>query len=100
MAKESTVARESRVNQLNEVSRVSTRRLIKGWASTYAPKSQSVKVGDWLRENQFHVNDSELEGIGNTTFRDYGRERDRFYYLDTFIRDAIDAGYDSIRRKR
>lgn len=99
MARESTVARESGAQPLNAVSRVLTRRRISGWANTYAPKNLRVNVGDWLKENEFNVSDDDLAEIGTTTFKDYGSERDRLYFLDTFLRDAVEEGFRSIKRR-
>lgn len=100
MAKETTVARESGVSSLNtrNAQTNSTRRL-KGWNNTYAPKNKSVKVLDWLKDNDFHTGQTEEDMIGNKTFKEY-----KFDYshdaLDTFIRDAIYDGLQSLKRKR
>ena len=76
----------------------STRRL-SGWNTTYAPKNKSVKVLDWLRDNNFHVFEREKDLIGNQTFGNY-RFDGAHDALDTFIRDAIYDGVQSLKRKR
>ena len=100
MAGELTIARERGVSSLNARNALtnSTRRL-QGWNNTYAPKNKKVKVLDWLRDNDFHVGETEEDLIGGQTFGEYRFDRDHDA-LDTFIRDAIYDGANSLKRKR
>lgn len=101
MAKETIVARESTVSPLNAVRANSSRSRLRGWQDTYAPKNQKVKVSDWLKENKFHINDTEANDMGDMTFADVKRQGiESLGWLDTFLRDAIYDGMNSLSRNR
>ncbi|MGM9687124.1 MAG: hypothetical protein ACI3YI_13020 [Bacteroidaceae bacterium] len=88
-------------NPRNAVMANSLRSRLRGWRDTYAPKNQSVKVVDWLRENKFHVSEDEANDMGNMTFADVKREGiESLGWLDTFLRDAVYDGANSLTRKR
>ena len=102
MAGEVTIAREQGAGSLNARNAVtnSTRRL-KGWNDTYAPKNQKVKVADWLRDNKFHVSEDNADDMGDMTYADVKRQGvESLGWLDTFLRDAIYDGMNSLKRKR
>lgn len=101
MAKESVVARESSVSPLNAVRANSSRSRLRDWQDTYAPKSQKVKVVDWLKENNFRVSESDTLDMGDMTFADVKRQGiDSLRWIDTFLRDAIYDGMNSLTKNR
>ena len=103
MAKESTVARESRVNPLNAVSssgnRLSKRKVLDGWRGVNQPKSKSVKVLNWLLENDLYVSGMDASALWGTTFNDIIKGRN-YDSVETLLRDAIYDGANSLKRKR
>lgn len=103
MAGEITVARESSVRAINAVGRagkVSTRQPLSGWNNTYMPKSMNVKVNDWLKENDFYVEEGQRLDLGSVTFKEYNQNRDSYQFVDTFIRDAIEDAIDGINKRK
>ena len=101
MAREKLAAHESSVNSLNAVRTSSSRLKLRGWENTYAPKSQKVKLADWLKENKFNISEDDALDLGGMTFADVKRNGgDDLRWLDTFLRDAIYDGMNSLTRNR
>lgn len=97
---EVSLVRESKVTPVNAVRRNSSRSRLKDWKDTYAPKNQKVKVVDWLKENKFHVDEDNANDMGDMTFADVKRTGiQSLGWLDTFLRDAIYDGMNSLKRK-
>lgn len=101
MAAEVAIAREGTVSPLNVERTNSSRKRLRGWQETYAPKNQRVRVVDWLKENKFHVSDDNANDLGGMTFADVKRQGvENMGWLDTFLRDAIYDGVNSLTRNK
>lgn len=90
--------------------KTSTNKELKGWRNIFAPKSLTVSVAEWLRENDLAEDADNIEEWA--TFADFKKsiekvDRDGRYtlsnkyldyakdnYIDSFLRDVI---YDGLR---